>query len=143
MSVTGIFRERVERHSLIRWFQRVFVIIPNIVGFCIVNEQMHISSATPEQIKASFKGVCGFSIIIFLSALPTLFYVPFFRSAESVIALSVVPPVVPSTVVRNTEPPTSSVVVDAVVKQQMIASFSEQSGMNTTWSLKYVKTIYK
>lgn len=60
MSVTGIFRERVERHSHIRWFQRIFVIIPSSSGgFCIVNEQIHITCATPEQIKASFKGWCS------------------------------------------------------------------------------------
>lgn len=59
MSVTGLFRERVERHSLIRWFQRVFVIIPNpaTAGFCIVNEQLHITCATSEQIKSAFKGL--------------------------------------------------------------------------------------
>ncbi len=55
-SVTGIFRERIERHSFTRWFQRVFVIIPNNIGFCIVNEQLHITCATSDQIKSSFKG---------------------------------------------------------------------------------------
>ena len=30
----------------------------------------------------------------------------------------------------------SSTLVDPIVQQQMVASFSEQSGMNTTWSLK-------
>ena len=56
MSVAGVFRERIERHALIRYFQRIFVIIPSTIGFCIVNEQLHITCATPEQIKMAFKG---------------------------------------------------------------------------------------
>lgn len=55
-SVTGLFRERVERHPLVRWFQRLFVIVPNSVGYHIVNEQLHITTATSEQAKAAFKG---------------------------------------------------------------------------------------
>lgn len=34
------------------------------------------------------------------------------------------------------EPQTSASVIDPVLQQQMVASFSEQSGMNTAWSLK-------
>lgn len=55
-SVTGVFRERGERNALIRAFQRVFVIVPSSTGFCIVNEQLHVTSATPEQVKSAFKG---------------------------------------------------------------------------------------
>lgn len=110
MSVTGIFRERVERHSHIRWFQRIFVIIPSSGGgFCIVNEQIHITCATPEQMKASFKE-------------PN---VPAAIPAPSLASALPVP-----------EPQTSASVIDPVLQQQMVASFSEQSGMNTAWSLK-------
>ncbi|KAI9557098.1 hypothetical protein GHT06_016896 [Daphnia sinensis] len=110
MSVTGIFRERLERHSHVRWFQRIFVIIPSSGGgFCIVNEQIHITCATPEQMKASFKE-------------PS---VPAAIPAPSLPAALPVP-----------EPQTSASVIDPILQQQMVASFSEQSGMNTTWSLK-------
>ncbi|EFX66035.1 hypothetical protein DAPPUDRAFT_332592 [Daphnia pulex] len=109
MSVTGVFRERVERHSLIRWFQRIFIIIPSTGGgFCIVNEQIHISCATPEQIKAAFK-----EPVVVPAGLST-----------------------PASSVPIGETTASSTLVDPVVQQQMVASFSEQSGMNTTWSLK-------
>ncbi|EFX66242.1 hypothetical protein DAPPUDRAFT_302769 [Daphnia pulex] len=109
MSVTGVFRERVKRHSLIRWFQRIFIIIPSTGGgFCIVNEQIHISCATPEQIKAAFK-----EPVVVPAGLST-----------------------PASSVPIGETTASSTLVDPVVQQQMVASFSEQSGMNTTWSLK-------
>ncbi len=56
VSVTGVFRERAERSSLLRAFQRVFVIVPSSAGLCIVNEQLHVTSANSEQIKSAFKG---------------------------------------------------------------------------------------
>jgi len=46
------------------------------------------------------------------------------------------PTPVPSVPVGETQ--ASSTLVDPVVQQQMVASFSEQSGMNMTWSLKYL-----
>ena len=69
-SVTGLFREREQQHSTIRFFQRVFVIVPFNEGFCIVNEQYHIMCATPEQVKNAFKGQL---IINSLKRLPSSF----------------------------------------------------------------------
>jgi nuclear RNA export factor len=60
VSVTGVFRERAERNSMLRAFQRVFVIVPSSAGLCIVNEQLHVTSATSEQIKSAFKGSITF-----------------------------------------------------------------------------------
>ena len=74
-SVTGLFRERGERHSLIRWFQRIFVIIPQYGGFCIVNEQLHVSSATSEQIKNAFKGSFLLSLYIIMFCFMIIFSV--------------------------------------------------------------------
>jgi nuclear RNA export factor len=106
-SVTGIFRERAERSSPLRWFQRVFIIVPQASGgFCIVNEQLHISNATTEQLKSAFKGV-----------------EPAPAALESVVAPAMGPSV-------------NETIVDPVLRQQMIQSFAEQSGMNADWSIK-------
>ena len=51
ISVSGVLKEREERHSPIRAFSRVFVIVPHGQGFCIVNELLSVTTATPEQIK--------------------------------------------------------------------------------------------
>lgn len=102
-SVTGLFREREERHSNIRWFQRVFIIVPFNGGFCVVNDQLHISCATSEQVKSAFKA-------------------PVQAPAPVAAPLSAV----------NTAP---AAVVDPT-RQQMIISFSTQSGMNQEWSSK-------
>ena len=108
-SVTGIFRERAERSSPLRWFQRVFIIVPQANGgFCIVNEQLHISNATTEQLKSAFKGVG-----------------PAPATLESVAVAA--PAMGPSA---------SETIVDPLLRQQMIQSFAEQSGMNADWSLK-------
>ena len=56
-SVTGLYREREQQQKTIRYFQRVFIIVPFNSGFCIVNEQFHVMCATSEQAKNAFKGV--------------------------------------------------------------------------------------
>ena len=63
VSVTGVFRERAERNAMLRAFQRVFVIVPSAAGLCIVNEQLHVTLATSEQIKSAFKGMI--SLLLF------------------------------------------------------------------------------
>jgi len=108
-SITGVFRERGERNALIRAFQRVFVIVPGSTGFCIVNEQLHVTSATSEQIKSTFKDPIVPSNVSTAASLPTP---------------------------HPVEPKIQSPVVDHAVKEQMILSFAEQSGMNINWSLK-------
>lgn len=100
-SVTGLFREREERHSNIRWFQRVFIIVPFNGGFCVVNDQLHISCATSEQVKSAFKAPVQAPVAAPLPAVNT----------------------------------TPAAVVDPT-RQQMIISFSTQSGMNQEWSSK-------
>ena len=130
MSATGLFRERAERYFLIRWFQRIFIIIPKPGGgFCIVNEQIHISCATPEQIKTAFKGR---QKMMFLSTL-LLLVLCFFIVIEAAVPAALP---TPASSVTVGEIQGSSTLVDPIVQQQMVISFSDQSGMNTSWSLK-------
>ena len=132
MSVTGLFRERAERYFLIRWFQRIFIIIPKPGGgFCSVNEQIHISCATPEQIKTAFKGRIFSQKMMFLSTL--LLVLCFFIVIEAAVPATLPTPASSGTV---GETQGSSTLVDPIVQQQMVISFSDQSGMNTSWSLK-------
>lgn len=51
--VSGIFKELRTAHKIppIRHFFKSLVIVPAGSGFCIVNEEMHITNAVEEQIK--------------------------------------------------------------------------------------------
>jgi hypothetical protein len=54
MSVTGLFQELgPEENQPLRSFNRVFVIVPHGVGFCINNEQMFVTNPMEEQRKVS------------------------------------------------------------------------------------------
>jgi nuclear RNA export factor len=53
ISVTGLFKEfyNKDNKEQLRYFNRTFIIIPEGVGFCISNEQLHISNPTINQEK--------------------------------------------------------------------------------------------
>ena len=115
-----------------RWFQRVFVIIPNSAGFCIVNEQLHITSATQEQIKAAFQGYFTIIYDILPQCLSQMlkFLFLFLSCVDPPESAPVVLPV-PYHPDGSNDP-----VTDPAIQKQMIVSFADQSGMNTEWSLK-------
>uniref|UniRef100_A0A1B6IB65 NTF2 domain-containing protein n=1 Tax=Homalodisca liturata TaxID=320908 RepID=A0A1B6IB65_9HEMI len=114
LTVTGVFREVGERKYPLRSFHRSFVIVPVGSGFCIINELLHITPATSDQVKGAFK------------------------TAETAAApppvaptAPVVPPPVPAVV-----PAVVPVEVDIATKQQMVTTLATQSGMNLTWAEK-------
>ncbi|XP_063228804.1 nuclear RNA export factor 1-like [Bacillus rossius redtenbacheri] len=53
--VTGVFREPDSKDSALRAFARTFVIVPFGTGYCIVNEQLFVTPATPSQVKVAFQ----------------------------------------------------------------------------------------
>lgn len=53
--VTGVFREREEKHQPIRAFSRSFILVPFGAGLCIVNDMLQIQHPTSEQIKGCFR----------------------------------------------------------------------------------------
>ncbi|XP_056641842.1 nuclear RNA export factor 1-like [Diorhabda sublineata] len=57
LTVTGMFKELKSGHKVppLRYFYRTLVIVPAGAGFCIANEMMHVSNATPKQAKEAFK----------------------------------------------------------------------------------------
>ena len=59
ISVSGVLREREERHSPVRAFSRVFVIVPHGQGFCVVNEMLSVTAASSEQIKVRWMAPWG------------------------------------------------------------------------------------
>lgn len=63
LSVTGIFRELEsgQKTAPMRAFSRVLVIVPAGSGFCIINEQLHITNATESQIKVC---VMSYTVVI-------------------------------------------------------------------------------
>ncbi|XP_048511817.1 nuclear RNA export factor 1-like [Athalia rosae] len=54
ITVSGIFKELDEKKNPNRYFNRTFVIIPEGSGYCIRNEQLHISHPTEAQQRVAF-----------------------------------------------------------------------------------------
>lgn len=108
ITVSGVLKEREERHSPIRAFTRVFVIVPFGGGFCVINEMLSVTTATTEQIKAAFK-----------VAAPT-------PSPSPIPHVQTVPGVAP---------PAAGVVSEEVQKQMTI-QLAAVTGMNGYWALK-------
>lgn len=57
LTFAGMFKELKSGHKVppLRYFYRTLVIVPAGAGFCIANEMVHISNATPNQAKEAFK----------------------------------------------------------------------------------------
>lgn len=55
LTVSGMFKELKSGHKVppMRFFVRTLIIVPAGSGFCIANEVLHISNATPDQAKVS------------------------------------------------------------------------------------------
>lgn len=49
VTVTGLFKEIGSTETPFRYFNRVFAIVPEGTGYCVLNEQLHISSPTQFQ----------------------------------------------------------------------------------------------
>lgn len=111
LTVSGMFRELKSSHKIppTRYFFRTLVIVPAGSGFCIANEQLHISNATPNQAREAFK-------------------TPVPVAAPPVATVS--SPAAPVT------PVAAPIVPDNATKQEMVQQMSTQSGMNLEWSMK-------
>ncbi|KAF2356615.1 Nuclear RNA export factor Tap RNA-binding domain [Trinorchestia longiramus] len=57
LTLTGVYRREglKSKNNNIRSFQRTLVIVPMGAGFCIANEQIHVTLASYDQIKEAFK----------------------------------------------------------------------------------------
>ncbi|XP_066246694.1 nuclear RNA export factor 1-like [Euwallacea similis] len=115
LTVSGMFKELKTSHKVppTRHFFRTLVIVPAGSGFCIANEQYHITNATPDQAKEAFK----------TPSLPT--------PASGTAA----PPSTPeaSPVIHSVASP---VALDNAAKQEMVNQIALKTGMNIEWSIK-------
>ncbi|CAG9835063.1 unnamed protein product [Diabrotica balteata] len=108
LTVAGMFKELKSGHKVppLRYFFRTLVIVPAGSGFCIANEEIHISNATPDQAKDAFK-----------------------------TTVNVAPVAAPVVTSPGPSIPQLAVPDDAT-KQEMVKQMSAVSGMNLEWSLQ-------
>ncbi|XP_028128497.1 nuclear RNA export factor 1 isoform X1 [Diabrotica virgifera virgifera] len=108
LTVAGMFKELKSGHKVppLRYFFRTLVIVPAGSGFCIANEELHISNATPDQAKDAFKTTVN------VAPAPA----PVITSPGPSIPQPAVP--------------------DDATKQEMVKQMSAVSGMNLEWSLQ-------
>lgn len=114
LTVAGMFKELKSGHKTppLRYFFRTLVIVPAGSGFCISNEVLHISNATPDQAKEAFK------------------------TTVNVVGSPAPPQAVATSPGPGVPIPATVAVFDDATKQEMVKLMSAQSGMNLEWSLK-------
>lgn len=115
LTVSGMFKELKSGHKFppTRFFFRTLVIVPAGSGFCIANEQYHITNATSEQAKEAFKTPSTLSAPAPGTAAP-----PSTPEASPVIHQVVSP------------------VIDNSTKEEMVKQIMLKTGMNLEWSVK-------
>ncbi|KAK2586874.1 hypothetical protein KPH14_009811 [Odynerus spinipes] len=114
ITVTGLFDEVNNKNDQLRYFNRTFIIVPRGSGYCICNEQLHISLLTEEQRKKYTSE--NFSEAQ-MSDVPT--------GSKTARPLS--------------ETPIPQLSED--VKRQMALTLSQQTNMNSEWSLKCLEEV--
>ena len=113
ITITGYFQEfDNNKKQPIRHFNRTFVIVPEGGGYCIRNEQLHISQPSEAQLKQLNRQLNTCSQPMQLEALEEL----------------------PQTFAEPVKPVVSELNED--IKQQMTMTLSKQTNMNLEWSLK-------
>lgn len=112
-TVTGLFKELDKKEQPIRYFNRTFIIVPEGSGYCIRNEQLHISQPTDAQLRQLNNQNSETQITNPGSYTPS--------SSGTAKSLSVQLP-------EN-------------VKQQMTMTLSQQTNMNLEWSLKCLEEV--
>ncbi|XP_011168570.1 nuclear RNA export factor 1 [Solenopsis invicta] len=109
ITITGYFQEVDNKDEPIRYFNRTFIIVPEGGGYCIRNEQLHISQPTEAQLKQLHQQLSQ------LNNQQTQLTTPALESIE-------------------TKPMATELSDD--IKQQMTMTLSQHTNMNLEWSLK-------
>ncbi|XP_018399173.1 PREDICTED: nuclear RNA export factor 1-like [Cyphomyrmex costatus] len=113
ITITGYFQQLNIKEEPIRYFNRTFIIVPEGEGYCIRNEQLHISQPSEVQLKELHQKLNQ------LNAQQTQ------SETETLSSTEVVKPIA-------TEP-------DDELKKQMALTLSQQTNMNLEWSLKCLR----
>lgn len=107
ITITGYFQE-LDKEEPIRHFNRTFIIVPEGEGYCIRNEQLHISQPPEAQLKQLHQQL-------------------------NQLSNQQIPPVTPGS--AEVPKPMATELSDDI-KQQMTMTLSQQTNMNPEWSLK-------
>ncbi|XP_070164078.1 nuclear RNA export factor 1 [Polyergus mexicanus] len=110
ITITGYFQELDNKEQLIRHFNRTFIIVPEGSGYCIRNEQLHISQPPEAQLKQLNQQLNNQPTQPEASAL--------LPQTSTQMAKSILPE------------------LNEDIKQQMTMTLSQQTNMNLEWSLK-------
>ncbi|XP_014242641.1 nuclear RNA export factor 1-like isoform X2 [Cimex lectularius] len=110
LNVCGLFKERDKTNTTVKYFSRVFIIIPVGTGFCIINEQLTILPASTEQLRKIAK----------VKDAPPVAVSPVAGVSSSVCHPSAISPAQ----------------MDVTTKQAMVIRLSNHTGMNLMWSEK-------
>lgn len=117
ITITGFFQEIKTKDQPIRHFNRTFIIVPVGSGYCISNEQLHISQPSEAQLKQLLHQQLN--------------------SAQLPQAQPQAPALIQQQLPAETEKPLAMAPqLDENIKQQMIVTLSQQTNMNLEWSLK-------
>jgi len=113
ITITGYFQEIDKKEGPFRYFNRTFIIVPEGEGYCIRNEQLHISQPPEAQLKQLHQ-------LSQLNSQPQI--QPQIQSETPAIGTTVTKSI--ATELSND------------IKQQMTVTLSQQTNMNLEWSLK-------
>ncbi|XP_012234855.1 nuclear RNA export factor 1 [Linepithema humile] len=114
ITITGYFQEINTKEQPIRHFNRTFVIVPEGSGYCICNEQLHISQPSETQLKQLHQQL---------------------NSTQLPQTQSQAPALLEQQLPTETAKPMASE-LNENIKQQMTVTLSQQTNMNLEWSLK-------
>ncbi|KAH8387156.1 hypothetical protein KR093_005063 [Drosophila rubida] len=149
-TVTGLFKEltgdsdsttpvAMQPYEL-RHFVRTFVVVPQNTGFCIRNETIFITSATPDQLR-DFKrsqhqpapGAMPNNVPVAAAVADTSLQNRLQQNQPTGAVLLMQPPVIATTATVTSLKPAQ---LDDATKMQMVQQMSSQSQMNLDWSRK-------
>ncbi|XP_043493072.1 nuclear RNA export factor 1-like [Polistes fuscatus] len=120
VTVTGLFKE-LTKEEHVRYFNRTFIIVPQGTGYCICNEQLHISNTTETQRKLILNNT----------------------DKESEEPMAEEPMAEEPSISKTSNSAAEGTVpeLSETVKQQMIVTLSQQTNMNLEWSLKCLREV--
>ncbi|XP_032683764.1 nuclear RNA export factor 1-like [Odontomachus brunneus] len=139
VTLTGYFQEVNSKEEPIRYFNRTFIIIPEGAGYCICNEQLHISQPTDAQLK-QLKSQLSQSV----QPTPLLPQTPVQQPTVLIPPTPVeqsAPLVAQMTTEVEVAKPMETAELSEEIKQQMVVTLSQQTNMNLQWSFKCLNEV--
>lgn len=144
VTITGYFQEIGTKDQPIRHFNRTFIIVPASGGYCILNEQLHISQPSEAQVRQLLQQLSQqLNQQLSHQSQPAQ---PSVEPEESIEMDSEIAPEMASEMVSEIASETNEPNLEMSethvetnieeIKNQMVANLSQQTNMNMEWSLK-------